>query len=471
MRIGPQEHLQTVACAMPPGNVHRRDAGSRPPMRLVAQRRHQQMRLVTDRLPARRDRVVPRRQRPQQRRQLFRRQRLGRQRQQIHDLPPHRPVRRRCLDPGLAGKIFDLLAGQCRDVQPVDQRPTQGGVPAQPRRLQHRIGQRRIVRRHHPQRVARLIQNARSFQRDRHMVCVRSRSRPGQSHVVGHLRLERPRPCRHIRPRPSEIDMNDGGANLLDPNLGIQPLEQSLDPGRRRRLVVQVALDPVDHPSAAQRREAFVDPPPDFAELRIRPVTQRQHRKPGLLEPGRIVCHQRLVEVDRPLGRIAFTPGRGDHQQVLRRCRIRHGKIRHVDDPGRESQLRRNLTGLPGQRLGVARTRCRRGLSAAPAWPGAPPAPPRPDRSPPAAQPDTLTATPAALPSSPRSPDLTPQSAPARTVRCQAVGGRSACCVPHPARRNRENPSNGPASIGQTAQARAPKEDILPKSARAAAEN
>ena len=128
----------------------------------------------------------------------------------------------------------------------------------------------------------------------------------------------------------------------------------AVDPGGGRRLVVQVALDPLGHPRGAQRGEAFVEQPAGLAELRVGAVAQRQHGIAHAVEARRIVGHQRGVEVDRALRRIALAPGAGDHQQVLRAGHLRRRGIRHVEHPCGEAQLAGRLARRIGQRLGVA---------------------------------------------------------------------------------------------------------------------
>ncbi len=121
-----------------------------------------------------------------------------------------------------------------------------------------------------------------------------------------------------------------------------------------RRLVVEVAFDPLGDPRRPQRGEAFVEQPTGFAELRVGAVAQRQHGVAHALEARRIVGHQRRMEIDGALRRIALAPGAGDHQQVLRAGDLRGRGIRHVQHARGEAQLAGRLARRLGQRLGIA---------------------------------------------------------------------------------------------------------------------
>ena len=364
MRVRPQEHLQRLPRRVPFGHVHRGNALPLPPMRAVAQRGNQQIGLLANRLAAGGDRVIPWRQRTQQRGQLLRRQFLRGGLQEIHHLQwrgvqqvDHLPaggplgaVRPRAGD---LGECVDLLGGQRGDIQPFQQRGPQLAVTAEPARGQHRVHQRGIVVRHHTQRIAGLVSDARTLQRDFQVPGVRRRTAAGQPHFLGDVRLEGPRPRRSLG-GTRKIDVDDRGAGFgLDRRRG-QLFQRAVDPARGRGLVIQVALDAVGDPCATQRRQPFVEAAAGLAELRIGAVAQAQHGVAHRVEAGRVVGEQSVVEIDGALRRVALAPGAGDHQQVLGRRGLRRGHVGHVHHLGGKAQTRGGLAGLRRQRLGVA---------------------------------------------------------------------------------------------------------------------
>ena len=186
--------------------------------------------------------------------------------------------------------------------------------------------------------------------------------------------------------RGREIDVDDlaarGGPGLRlgcrDPG---QLLERTAGPLAGLAFVVEIAVDARGDAHRAQLLEARVDPLADLAEVDVARIAERQHGKAQPVETRRVLGHQRLIEIDRPLGRIALAPGAGDHQQLAGLGEIGRGHLGHVEQPGREALLGRDLPRVGRDALGVARTRSRTEWSAGSS--GAPPAR-RPARSPPA---------------------------------------------------------------------------------------
>ena len=216
------------------------------------------------------------------------------------------------------GRSPRSACGQGGDVQPVDQRRVQRVVRLDTGRLQNRIDQRGIVARDDAQRIARLIDDARTFQRYGDMVGVGGGAAAGQPHMFGDLGLERTGTGRGVGAGTGEIDMDDGGAGGVVADLGIELFQRGIDPAAGRGFEVEVAFDPVDDAGTAQGSQTLVDLAADLAELRVGVIAQCEDGEPGLFEPRGIIGHQRLIEIDRPLGRVALTPGGGDDHEVFR---------------------------------------------------------------------------------------------------------------------------------------------------------
>ena len=174
--------------------------------------------------------------------------------------------------------------------------------------------------------------------------------------AFGDFGLERTRPAvgAGLGRRAGEVHMDDRGFRVLIAKLGLQVRQGPADPRIRRRLVVEVAVDPIGHPRRAKGGKAFVEQPAGLAELRIGAVAQRQHGIAHAVEARCIGSHQRGMEVDRPLRRIALAPGAGDHQQVLHAGELRGRGIRHVEHARGEAEFPRRLAGDIGERFGVA---------------------------------------------------------------------------------------------------------------------
>ena len=160
--------------------------------------------------------------------------------------------------------------------------------------------------------------------------------------------------CRRRR----EVDVDDVAA--LDCRRGFRPgalgqlLERAPRPGRGRRLVVEIAVDPRRDPVPAQRLEPRVDPSTDLAEVDVAGIAEGEDGKAHALEPRRVLGHERAVELDRALRRIAFAPGAGDHQQVGLAREIRRARLGHVEELCREPLLGRGLLEIGADTLGVA---------------------------------------------------------------------------------------------------------------------
>ncbi len=126
------------------------------------------------------------------------------------------------LGAGFAGEILDLLAGQRGNVQSVGQGAAQLVVTGKTCGFQDGVDQRGIVGRNHAEAVSRLIKDSGSRQGDGDVVGVGGRAAAGQAYVLGDLRLERAGAGRRcIGAWTGEIDVDDGGPGILDPDLGV----------------------------------------------------------------------------------------------------------------------------------------------------------------------------------------------------------------------------------------------------------
>ena len=118
--------------------------------------------------------------------------------------------------------------------------------------------------------------------------------------------------------------------------------------------VVEIAVDARGDAHAAELLEARVDPLADLAEVDVARIAERQHGKAQPVETRRVLGHQRLIELDRPLGRIALAPGAGDHQQLAGVGEIGRRHLGHVEQLGGEALLGRDLPRIGRDALGVA---------------------------------------------------------------------------------------------------------------------
>ena len=219
----------------------------------------------------------------------------------------------------------------------------------------HGVDQRRIVAGQEAQRIPGFVVDTGAGERQLHVPGLRHRPAAAEPDPLGDLRLERTRPA--IGPglgrRAGEIDMDDR-AFLRLAQLGSQLRQCPVDPGVGRRLVIEVAFDAVGYAHCPQGGEAFVEHPAGLAELRVGAVAECQHRIAHAVEARRVIGHQRRVEIDRALRRIALTPGAGNHQQVLRACDLGGRRIRHVKRSSGEAKLAGGLASGIGERLGIA---------------------------------------------------------------------------------------------------------------------
>ena len=161
------------------------------------------------------------------------------------------------------------------------------------------------------------------------------------------------------RRRRGEVDVDDVAArdDRRRIRLGApgQLLERAARPGRRRRLVVEIALDPRRDALAAQRLEAQIDAPPDLAEVDVARIAEREHGKAHAIEARRVLGHERLVELGGALGRIALAPGAGDHQEVALVRDLCRADLGHVEQLCGEALLARGLLEVGADALGIAR--------------------------------------------------------------------------------------------------------------------
>ncbi len=152
-----------------------------------------------------------------------------------------------------------------------------------------------------------------------------------------------------------EVDLDDPAIRLGAQAVQLAELSQErLGPGRCRRLVVEVALDPGCHPRGAQGRKAFVESAAGGAEIDVAGITQRQHREADAIQLRRVLSHECLVERGGALRRVALAPGAGEHQEVLVLGEIGGRDVGHVEQLGVEALLAGRLLGRGRQLLGIA---------------------------------------------------------------------------------------------------------------------
>ena len=152
-------------------------------------------------------------------------------------------------------------------------------------------------------------------------------------------------------------EIENHGAALLG-RLGFgdprELLERALRPVRGQRLVVEIAVDPRGDALAAELGQTGIDPPADLAEVDVAGIAERQHAEADALEAGRILGHQRPVELDRALRRIALAPGAGDHQEVRHARDLGRTGLGHVDQARGKSLARGDLLRLGRDPFGIA---------------------------------------------------------------------------------------------------------------------
>ena len=185
-------------------------------------------------------------------------------------------------------------------------------IGAEPRGLEQFVHLGRIVLRIDVERVARLVGRCRAVERQRQMERLLAGLRRVEIDVLDDLGLGDLGLGRSAR--LAEIDLDDRAAAGIGRR---QRLDRAADPVGGGRREIEIAIDPVDHALAAQRREALVERLADGAELNVGGVAQRQHGILDAVEPRRALPHQLGIDARRAGGRLALAPGGGDHDEAL----------------------------------------------------------------------------------------------------------------------------------------------------------
>src|SRR5262249_53992888 len=111
----------------------------------------------------------------------------------------------------------------------------------------------------------------------------------------------------------AEIDLNDAA--------GIgrgQSLYGIANPAGGWFRKIEIAIHAIGSAFAAERGEPFIDLFADRAELGVGGISQRQHTELDAIEARRALTHQFIVGTYSAPRRLAFAPGRGNHNQALR---------------------------------------------------------------------------------------------------------------------------------------------------------
>ena len=224
---------------------------------------------------------------------------------------------------------------------------------------QHRLDHRRIVLRHDPERVAGLEGQPGALERHFQMDRLLGRATAVEIDALGDLGRERIGfGVERSRRGRGEVDVDDVAAqnDRCRVRLGApgQLLERAARPGRRRPVIVQVAIDPRRDALAAQRLETQIDAPPDLAEVDVAGIAEREHGKAHAIEARRVLGHERGIELGGALGRIALAPGARDHQEVALVRDLRRADLGHVEQLCGEALLARGLLEVGADALGIA---------------------------------------------------------------------------------------------------------------------
>ncbi len=313
------------------------------------------------------DRVEPRRQLAQQALELPGRQRAGEILEQIDDLPAFEvgapAVAREQLLEGrrrvdLGQRLHDG-SRERRDVELVGEPLGELGLALEPGRTQHRLDHRGVVLRHDAQRIAGLEGQAGARKRQLEMDRLLARAAAVQIDQLGDLGRERMRlAIRRRRRRAGKVEDHGAAPGVCARpsrfgSLG-QLLERGLCPVGRRTLVVEIAVDPRRDAQAAKLGKPGIEPPADLAEVDVAGIAERQHAEADAIEARRVLGHQPLIELDRPLRRVALAPGAGDYQQVRHLGDLGGRGLRHVDQLCRKPLLGRRFFGLGGDSFRIA---------------------------------------------------------------------------------------------------------------------
>ena len=120
---------------------------------------------------------------------------------------------------------------------------------------------------------------------------------------------------------------------------GRERMEGRFDPLCSRIGEIEVKISPLGDALAAEGGQALVDRFADGAEFNIGGVAEGEHAELDAIEARSFVAHEVGIGARGAGGRIAFAPGRGDHDQAARAGQGCDIKIGHVDDRGLEALL------------------------------------------------------------------------------------------------------------------------------------
>ncbi len=133
-----------------------------------------------------------------------------------------------------------------------------------------------------------------------------------------------------------------------------QHLECALDPGCRRTIEVEIAIDPVDSTHSSEFSEPSIEGFADAAEFRVSRIAQGQDGIGDALKTRRRWAHQVGISPCGARGRFAFAPGRGNHHKAALLREVGNLEVSEIDDPGLEAAFLGELGHILSQPLRIA---------------------------------------------------------------------------------------------------------------------
>jgi hypothetical protein len=95
-----------------------------------------------------------------------------------------------------------------------------------------------------------------------------------------------------------------------------QPGQHRVAEGRKRLLDLNIAVDALEHPFAAEFRDTLVEPAAEAAEARIVAVAEGENREAHASQRPARRGLQSIGEAHRGIGRVAFPVRAGDHGEL-----------------------------------------------------------------------------------------------------------------------------------------------------------
>ena len=166
-----------------------------------------------------------------------------------------------------------------------------------------------------PERVARLVAQPGSGERELDVAHVAHALAPGDALVGQDLGRERPfaAPGRDARDRPQDGDARGRGAFRRQL---FRPVGDLRLPAGGRRLVIHVAVDPLEQAPRAQFGETRVDAAAHLAVLRVAGVAEREHGELERRQLRRAAAGQEVDQRARVVRRVAVAVGAHDDEQA-----------------------------------------------------------------------------------------------------------------------------------------------------------